>query len=505
MTKLSLLLKVLEGETDETLNAQMKLFHERALPDLEGNIKCGNSLIGPDFYDGRLDLDEEERRRINAFDWRSEFPQMFKQGGFDVVIGNPPYDVMEKERRAASWPHTALADYVKTHTEYEPATGGKLNLFRFFVVRSLLLTRINGRYGMIVPLALLADISCARTRRHLMLSARELLADCFPQKDNANERVFYSAKLSTVVLTCARHDKVPVTQASITVRVYPRNKFEDRHRASTIPLAETALIDPENTPIPLVDAAQWSTCRGIHSAPNVSRLGEVRDFSVTRGEINQTIYREYIFDNPRLKRLVKGVEIGRFRVRDRLSQGHREWFDERRFLLSNTPRPMSNVRRIATQRITGVDEKLRIVATLIDPPAYFADSTNSVVLLDGAVHKLEYLLGLLNSTLFQWRFKLTSTNNNVGTNELESMPFRTIDFTDPRDRTRHDRMVALVAQMLQLHQSLAAANATHDKTLIQRRIDATDRQIDSLVYELYGLAEDEIAIVEGTTSVRADG
>ena len=53
VTKLSLLLKVLEDETGETLNPQRKLFHERALPNLGGNIKCGNSLIGPDFYDGK--------------------------------------------------------------------------------------------------------------------------------------------------------------------------------------------------------------------------------------------------------------------------------------------------------------------------------------------------------------------------------------------------------------------------------------------------------------------
>ncbi|NTW78091.1 MAG: N-6 DNA methylase, partial [Syntrophaceae bacterium] len=67
VTKLSLLLKVLEGETGESLNQQRKLFHERALPNLGGNIKCGNSLIGPDFYDGRQMsmLDDEEMHRVN--------------------------------------------------------------------------------------------------------------------------------------------------------------------------------------------------------------------------------------------------------------------------------------------------------------------------------------------------------------------------------------------------------------------------------------------------------
>ncbi|MGI8546688.1 MAG: hypothetical protein ACR2M1_05035, partial [Gemmatimonadaceae bacterium] len=79
-------------------------------------------------------------------------------------------------------------------------------MFRFFLVRGLSLTRPTGRFGMIVPLALLADISCARARQHLLLSTHGLVADCFPQKDNANRRVFRDAKLSTVVVTGERLD-----------------------------------------------------------------------------------------------------------------------------------------------------------------------------------------------------------------------------------------------------------------------------------------------------------
>jgi hypothetical protein len=107
VTKLSLLLKVMEGENQDTLERQLKLFKERALPDLGSNIKCGNSLIGPDFYSVGADhdlpsfsvgaghvppsLNEEEIYRINAFDWEKEFPEIMSRGGFDVVIGNPPY------------------------------------------------------------------------------------------------------------------------------------------------------------------------------------------------------------------------------------------------------------------------------------------------------------------------------------------------------------------------------------------------------------------------------
>ena len=79
------------------------------------------------------------------------------------------------------------------------------------------------------------------------------------------------------------------------------------------------------------------------------------------------------------------------------------------------------------------------------------------------------------------------------------MPIRTIIFDDPEDAARHDKMVALVERMLALHQKLAAATVPPDKELYQRQIEATDRQIDALVYELYELTEEEVEIVEGAT------
>ncbi len=91
VTKLSLLLKVLEGENDESISKQLTLFQERALPDLGNNIKCGNSLIGWDILEDNPGLGQEEIERINPFDWEREFPEIFERGGFDVVIGNPPY------------------------------------------------------------------------------------------------------------------------------------------------------------------------------------------------------------------------------------------------------------------------------------------------------------------------------------------------------------------------------------------------------------------------------
>jgi len=84
--------------------------------------------------------------------------------------------------------------------------------------------------------------------------------------------------------------------------------------------------------------------------------------------------------------------------------------------------------------------------------------------------------------------------------DLSSMPVYTIDFDNPNDQARHDRMSALVTEMLELHKHLSQAKTDREKRLITQEIESTDRQIDSLVYGLYGLTADEIAVVEETVS-----
>ncbi len=89
VTKLSLLLKVLEEESEENVSKQLKLFDERALPSLHQNIKCGNSLIGTDIYaDVQLAADPETVKRINAFDWDREFPEIMQKGLHDFLMTN---------------------------------------------------------------------------------------------------------------------------------------------------------------------------------------------------------------------------------------------------------------------------------------------------------------------------------------------------------------------------------------------------------------------------------
>ena len=114
---------------------------------------------------------------------------------------------------------------------------------------------------------------------------------------------------------------------------------------------------------------------------------------------------------------------------------------------------------------------------------------------------LNYLLGLLNSSVLRWYFPSVSAPFRGGwfsanRQFLSQLPFRPINFADPVNVARHDRMVALVEAMLDLHRKLAAAVTDQEKAVLQRQIIATDRQIDRLVYELYGLTEADVEIVE---------
>jgi hypothetical protein len=164
-TKLSLLLKVLEGESEQTLASQLRFYHERALPDLGRNIKCGNSLIGPDFYQQSemLFLDEEERYRINVFDWNKEFPEIMKAGGFDAVIGNPPW-ISIKGKFGHDIFLQGEIDYLTAHYHgdtYRP------NMYEYFVKKAVSLTKRGGYQSFIVPDRLGFNEQFADFRREL--------------------------------------------------------------------------------------------------------------------------------------------------------------------------------------------------------------------------------------------------------------------------------------------------------------------------------------------------
>ncbi|HLP25563.1 MAG TPA: N-6 DNA methylase, partial [Acidobacteriota bacterium] len=139
VTKLSLLLKVLEGQARELQGKQMHF--ERVLPDLGKNIKCGNSLIGSDFYaqENLPTLDDEARLQINAFDWPHEFKEIMAAGGFDAVIGNPPYGAAFAEQEQP---------YLRSRFA---SIANSFDSFIMFVEQAGNLLAERGRLGVIIP------------------------------------------------------------------------------------------------------------------------------------------------------------------------------------------------------------------------------------------------------------------------------------------------------------------------------------------------------------------
>ena len=141
-----------------------------------------------------------------------------------------------------------------------------------------------------------------------------------------------------------------------------------------------------------------------------------------------------------------------------------------------------------------------VASFTFDTFGHFYKTGYGIILTDSRLSPL-YVLGIINSPLLFKYLVSIGTSLRGGyirfwTQYIEQLPIRVIDFADPADQERHDRMVALVEEMLALHWRLAAARTEHEQTNLQRQIDATDRRIDRFVYDLYNLTEEEIRIVE---------
>ncbi len=223
VTKLSLLLKVLEGESNETIGSQLDLFQERVLPDLGKNIQCGNSLIGPDYYEGhQLTMsfaDDEERARVNVFDWKAAFPQVFIAGGFDAVFGNPPYGASLDEN-SIRYLRNKFSELANSDDTYE-----------FFLVNSKNIMRSNGRLGMIIPASWLTGEKYLKSRHILVSSFEPVIALALPFD------VFEDAYIDTAIVVFAFSS----SETKTIIHVFPK-----REKLQKIPDAIGTLVNIES-------------------------------------------------------------------------------------------------------------------------------------------------------------------------------------------------------------------------------------------------------------------
>jgi hypothetical protein len=488
VTKLSLLLKVLEGESSETLVRQLSMFHERALPDLSNNIKCGNSLIGSDFYDNQQMglFDDEEHYRINVFDWKAAFPEVFagERPGFDAVIGNPPYvnirilsqiqgdEIMGYFKRKYSFAHKAYDIYV------------------LFLEKSLSILAQRGLLGMIIPNKI-ATLDYAQECRQALLSETTIRQIA----DVSNMKVFGSVGVYPYIITIEKTVPTSSHRIGLVHPCSPDGLLTDR---ATENLAQSSLsatrgltihgsFDVESR-VPTIPLGEISR---LYSGTTGFSAEEMASHLVERSEETSGTAFDFIVSG-NIDRYV--IHLGNVR------------FMKRRFSRPVLPQNSSNLTankldlfRGSKIVIAGMTKRLE--AAYDSGGLALGVQVYAAALATANYH---YVLGILNSLLMSYLFRqrfqakhLAGGFLAINKGQISQLPIRGIDFSDPSDQSRHDKIVSLVSHMLSLHERITELRTDHDRVILQHQINATDRQIDRIVYELYGLTDEEIAVVEG--------
>jgi Alw26I/Eco31I/Esp3I family type II restriction m6 adenine DNA methyltransferase len=365
------------------------------------------------------------------FHWELEFPEVFYNetqrkldGGFDAVVGNPPYDVLTdlEERQVL----IQEINYYNQSDIYKLATQGNINLYRLFLESIFRFVRENGFTGYIIPTSILADKSSSKIRDFMLTKRQLVIIESFPQKDDPRNRIFEGAKLSTCIIIF----KNKLATDKFNIRTHPGKDLINSSPAILLSLEKIRAIDGINLAIPSADISEVSILAKMHNPKYTSPIGNF--VSGSEGEFHKTKFKDYLTENPNDAVLYKGVQVGRYFFHSRLSQGKQEWVNEKGFLRAsgNSERiKHAKAPRIVFQKLTGVDDSRRIYGMLVNPGSYLADSTKYIV--SSSSYSLLYFLALYNAQLLEWRFRKTSTNNSVGVYELLSLPTRILNFTTP--------------------------------------------------------------------------
>ncbi|QOJ07846.1 MAG: Eco57I restriction-modification methylase domain-containing protein [Planctomycetia bacterium] len=471
-------------------------------------------------------LSDEERYRINPFDWAKEFPEIMKNGGFDVVIGNPPY--VRQEGLGD------LKEYLqRKYTVYH----GMADLYAYFIEKGVSLLRDKGIFGYIVSNKWMRANYGEPLRKWLMQQCIEQIVDF------GDLPVFQQATTYPCILVIGK-GKPSSTFVAAQVKTLEFESLEgyvkeNRHSVKLSILDDTgwsladersaALLNKlKKSGIPLKEYVKGKIYRGVLTGLNEAFVIDAE----TRNRL--------LSEDPKSKEIIKpfllGRDVKRYSIEDEgrylilipkgwTGQKSSSFADAWKWFKQNYPSIATHLLPFKEKAEKRYDKgeywwELRaceyyaefekpkiIIPTIVQSASYtidnlgfYSNDKTSVIATDDL-----YLLGILNSRVADFVMHSISSTKQGGYFEYKPMyfsqvPIRTIDSSNPSDKSYHDSTVALVRQMLELHKQLASAKTDHDKTVIQRQIDATDRQIDQLVYELYGLTEDEIKIVEESSA-----
>lgn len=474
VAQMSLYLKVLEHcAEEERVVGRLMDFKEALLPTLKNNIKCGNSLIGSDFtHDDLFGLSEKEQRKVNPFDWHFHFPFLKQTGGFDAVIGNPPYvrsQLMESNLK------TYFAHNFEA-ASYQPDT------FAFFLEQGIKKLKESGRLGFIIPSGILTNTYYSKLRQYILSNtAIQVIVDL---KDG----VFENASVDTSIFILCRGNLATNQQNLVSIGEFPAKIAQ-------------AVVTPANTMVQssFLDMPDFAFNSGIDTeklelSRKIAQASTPLE-SMIEIKAGMKVRKEFVAHSAidsRYKPFLIGGNIKPYQIcfeekwvcYDKQledSYTNQAFRDERIFLAPQ---------KILIRQVMG---KNRIFAAF-DTESYYVDQTVYVLLPIKNTLDLKCLQALISSRLMSFYFQATMADRKetfpkIKGSQIAQLPIPAIP--DPKT------LAALVQQMLDAQAKLRTVGSDFERGQLQQSIARLDGAIDALVYGLYGLTAEEIRIVEG--------
>jgi len=526
---MSLYLKMLDDGFDK---GERDLFFVKGsvLPDMIDNVKCGNSLISSDLFEDRLDFDIDEFKKVKPFDWKVQYSEIFKKGGFDCLIGNPPYVDVK-----------ILPDYDKKILidKYESASN-RFDLYIPFIERSFSLINSEGIISFIMPtMFLIRDYGIGirkviRNKSHvdeiIHFGTNQIFENAMnyvgiftfskTNKSETNISKFIDCDYSSEEIKSIIIEN-NVNHKKFIQFTLDKNRFNSSEWLLLSP-QEESLYDIFNNHKTLGDFLEFAS-EGIHSGKDevffINNIKLKEDTIVHKLAKGKDVHRYEDVDSKDFKQYViypYNLDSGSVIPESELKNNHStvyEYLKDSREKLKGRPyfeKSSKNWYELWCPRNPSLYTKYKIIGPEITNCGNFTLSRNhlfinnklkSLVLKENIHEKIEYILGLLNSRLLVYLHKLIAPpkGNNyyeVKTAIVSKLPIKSIDYNNPTETEIHDKIVSLVNQIIQANSDLSKTKSDSDKSIHIQRISIIDKNIDKLVYQLYKLSDAEINFIE---------
>lgn len=488
VTKLSLLLKVLEDENLEYKEELFKAEHYHLLPNLKTNIKCGNALIKSDYYDEAdlTVLNKDQLRKINAFDWEKEFPSIINSGGFDCIIGNPPYGSLNYTKQS-------LKDFYQDELPYWQAKyelfDWRINfvmLFYEMIFKKEKLLKDNGILGMIIDFSFL-DLPFKKLRDYLLATTkfRELIIN-----------LKYFAVNSSQVITILENTVVPMDQDPEHEFVLKVGDIEAQEHL----VKQSKLFNLNR--ISANDLVEDKIVQKINSLKNIAFLGDL--FHTTYGaEIGgkKDSYPHFVFDAPGPEGdYIPLIDLDNFWEYCPVSYKQYLRYDKNKEREITKKYPKLNIalrdRNIWRQERVILRQSAKKLTASYDSRESTSFLKAFHIYTKDKRYSLKYLLGLLNSDLLDYYCRKTGINMSESGKQpqiriagLRKIPIRLIDFQDARDVAIYNKIISLVDNALATNREIAGCKFPEDRKLLEDKLNIIKKQINNLVNELYSIED----------------